>query len=62
MRSAIYSVTPCGDNEDEFRLVEVFDTREYALTVLEALECVNINFNYYVIRPLEKDYIFVEKR
>ena len=43
---ALYSLTPAtwGDN---YRLVESFDNREDATTVLKALESVNISWNLY---------------
>ena len=44
----IVEVTP-GENGDYIRLVEIFETRQDAETVLTALESINYLFKYYKI-------------
>lgn len=45
----IYEKAPASTGQDELRMVEMFDRKEHAQTVLDALESVNILFNNYVI-------------
>lgn len=44
----IYDIVPAPWGDD-YRHIELFDREEDAELVLEALEKVNINFNYYKI-------------
>jgi hypothetical protein len=50
---AIYSIDPDEHNNEVKRLVEVFDRREEAQVVLDALERVNVNWNYYRIEKID---------
>lgn len=50
---AIYSISPTPIGTD-YRLVERFDTKKDAKKVLKCLESVNINFNVYEIKKLER--------
>lgn len=49
---AIYSIDPDEDNNEVYRLLEIFDTKQDAEIVLEALEKVNIGFNLYRIEDI----------
>jgi hypothetical protein len=46
---AIFSLTPLPGKRDDYRFVELFETKKDAEFVLRALEKVNIDFNLYKI-------------